>query len=269
LSILNLLSISLGKLISYTPVFTDLILARLSCLVTGYPSFFVMKKNIPQNQKNLQPLTGNKFYIIGPRRLQNELIASYLEKEIGNECLLLGNIDQIPKDSPKPGVHPSLVLWDCVEKNLKRLLAELNTYTSQKKSANHIIFFNVSRGMEFKKKYVLKGIHGFFYEHDPMDIFIKGVLAVLDGKLWFPREVMTQYILEDADRDKFSKNSHKQLTKRQTEILSLIAVGASNDEVSDKLCISPYTVKTHLYNIFRKINVPNRVQASLWAAKNL
>ena len=123
--------------------------------------------------------------------------------------------------------------------------------------------------MEFKKKYVLKGIYGFFYEHDPMDIFIKGVLAVLDGKLWFPREVMTQYILEDADRDKFSKNSHKQLTKRQTEILSLIAVGASNDEVSDKLCISPYTVKTHLYNIFRKINVPNRVQASLWAAKNL
>ena len=228
-----------------------------------------MKIKISDKQKNLNPSGDMAFYIVGPRRLQNELIASHLEKEIGNECLLLENFNQIPKENPKPGAHPSLVLWDCVEKDLERFLADIATNTGQKKSAHRIVFFNVSNGMEFRKKYALKGLYGFFYEHDPMDIFIKGVQAVLDGKLWFPREVMTQYILEDADRDKFSKNSHKQLTKRQTEILSLIAVGASNDEVSDKLCISPYTVKTHLYNIFRKINVPNRVQASLWAAKNL
>jgi len=49
----------------------------------------------------------------------------------------------------------------------------------------------------------------------------------------------------------------------------MVAVGATNDEISDKLCISPHTVKAHLYRIFRKINVPNRVQASLWAAQNL
>jgi LuxR family transcriptional regulator of csgAB operon len=228
-----------------------------------------MNINIPEKQKNIQPLTGNKFYIIGPRRLQNELIASCLEKEIGNECLLLENVNQIPKGNPKPGAHPSLVLWDCVEKDLKRLLAELKTQPGQKKSANRIVFFNVSRGMEFKKKYVLKGIYGFFYEHDPIDIFVKGVQAVLDGKLWFPREVMTQYIFEDIDKDKSSGNGHVKLTERQTEILALLAVGASNDEIADKLCISPYTVKTHLYNIFRKINVPNRIQASLWAAKHI
>ncbi len=228
-----------------------------------------MNIKIPEKQKNLQPSTGNKFYIIGPRRLQNELIASYLEKKIGNECLLLENINQIPKDNPKPSAQPSLVLWDCVEKDLKRLLTELKTYFSQKKSANRIVFFNVSRGMEFRKKYVLKGIYGFFYEHDPVHIFVKGVRAVLDGKLWFPREVMTQYIFEDIDKDKSSGNSHVKLTERQTEILALLAVGASNDEIADKLCISPYTVKTHLYNIFRKINVPNRIQASLWAAKHI
>jgi hypothetical protein len=75
-----------------------------------------MKIKISEKQKNLQPATGNKFYIIGSRRLQNELIASCLEKEIGNECLLLENVNQIPKDNPKPGAHPGLVLWDCVEK---------------------------------------------------------------------------------------------------------------------------------------------------------
>ena len=57
--------------------------------------------------------------------------------------------------------------------------------------------------------------------------------------------------------------------ERQIEILAMVAVGATNDEIADKLCISPHTVKTHLYRIFKKINVPNRVQAALWAAKNL
>ncbi|MDX2479891.1 MAG: helix-turn-helix transcriptional regulator [Desulfuromusa sp.] len=35
------------------------------------------------------------------------------------------------------------------------------------------------------------------------------------------------------------------------------------------MCISMHTVKTHIYNIFRKIGVPSRTQAALWAAKNL
>ena len=233
--------------------------------MTGYS----MNIKIPEKQKNLQPLTGNKFYVIGPRRLQNELIASCLEKEIGNECLLVENFNQIPKENPKPGAHPSLVLWDCVEKELERFLADIETNTGQKKSAHRIVFFNVSNGMEFRKKYALKGIYGFFYEHDPMDIFIKGVQAVLDGKLWFPREVMSKYIFEDIDKDKSSGSGHKKLTERQTEILALVAVGATNEEIADQLCISPYTVKTHLYKIFRKINVPNRIQASLWAAKHM
>jgi DNA-binding NarL/FixJ family response regulator len=196
--------------------------------VTGCPTFYVMNINISENQKNIQPWTDNKFYIIGPRRLQNELIASCLEKEIGNECFLLENVHQIPKDNPKPGAHPGLVLWDCVEKELERFLADIETNPGQKKSAHRIVFFNVSNGMEFRKKYALKGIYGFFYEHDPMDIFIKGVQAVLDGKLWFPREVMSKYIFEDIDKDKSSGNGHKKLTERQTEILALVAVGATN-----------------------------------------
>jgi DNA-binding NarL/FixJ family response regulator len=102
-----------------------------------------------------------------------------------------------------------------------------------------------------------------------LDIFLKGVKSVLDGKLWFSRDIMTKFIFEGIDKDKSLKKSSDRLTERQIEILALVAVGATNEEIADKLYISPNTVKTHLYNIFRKINVPNRVQASLWAAKNL
>ena len=148
-------------------------------------------------------------------------------------------------------------------------MAELRTYTRQTQSENHIILFNVPPDLEFKKKFVLKGIHGFFYEHDPLNIFLKGVQAILGGKLWLSREMMAKCIFEDNGKDKSSKSSTKDLTQRQIQILAQAAVGATNDEIADKLCISPHTVKTYLYRIFKKINVPNRIQASLWAAKNL
>jgi DNA-binding CsgD family transcriptional regulator len=59
------------------------------------------------------------------------------------------------------------------------------------------------------------------------------------------------------------------LTHREKEVLFLIASGISNSELADKLHISRNTVKTHLYNIYNKIRVPNRLQAALWAAKHL
>lgn len=59
------------------------------------------------------------------------------------------------------------------------------------------------------------------------------------------------------------------LTLREREILLLIAGGATNQVIAESLCISPFTVKTHIYKIFKKIRASNRVQAALWAAKNL
>lgn len=229
-----------------------------------------MNIKVSEKQKNLRSSTDMTFFIIGPRRLQNELIATCLEKETGNPCILVGNINQIPTENPKTNLKPRLLFWDCHEKDSKKLLAELRTYNKKKKKAsNQIVFFNVSSNLEFGKRFVLKGIHGFIYEHDSLDIFLKGVRAVLDGKLWLSRDMMTQYIFEDSGSDRSSKSIGGKLTERQTEILALVAVGATNDEIADRLCISPHTVKTHLYKVFKKINVPNRVQAAFWAAKNL
>ena len=224
---------------------------------------------VSKKQKNPCPPTEMTFYIVGPRRLQNEAIASYLANNTGNDCEVFENISQIPSGNSNPIDQKSLVLCDCLGRDLKRQLTELKTFTNHNKSKSRVVFFNVSNDMEFKKKFVLKGIHGFFYKHDSLDIFLKGVQAVLDGKLWLSREMMTKCIFEGTDNDKSSKNICDKLTDRQTEILALIAVGATNEEISERLFISPHTVKTHLYKIFKKINVPNRIQAALWAAKNL
>ena len=62
---------------------------------------------------------------------------------------------------------------------------------------------------------------------------------------------------------------YKLLTPRQVEILVLVATGATDGEIAEKLGISPLTVKGHLNKIFKKINAPNRRQALFWALKNL
>ncbi|MEJ2658374.1 MAG: response regulator transcription factor [Desulfobacterales bacterium] len=228
-----------------------------------------MSIRISEKQNSGRFSTGTTFYLVGPMRLQNELIAKCLEKENGNACILLENINQIPTGNPKPPTKSSLVLWDCGNENLKGLLSELKTYAGRKKAETRVVLFNVPNGMEFNKKFVLKGIHGFFYKQDSLDIFLKGVQNVINGKLWLSREMMTKCIFEDSGSVMSPKRSAGNLTERQTEILALIAVGDTNDEIAEKLCISPHTVKTHLYKIFKKINVPNRVQAAFWAAKNL
>lgn len=58
------------------------------------------------------------------------------------------------------------------------------------------------------------------------------------------------------------------LSSREIEILTLIAEGKSNKEVADVLCISINTVKVHVSNIYQKINISSRTEATLYAIEN-
>lgn len=220
---------------------------------------------ISKKQKDTLFTNGVEIHIVGKPRLQNELLTLYLHQKLCDKCFVSETINNIPKKNK----NSRLVLWDCQKKDLDEMIIELKKYHTPKKLNNYIVLFNVPADLKFQKKFISKGIHGFFYEHDLLENFIKGIQAILSGKLWFPREMMARCILEEPVNDSSVKNTVKKLTRRQIEILSMIAIGATNQDISKKLYISPHTVKNHLYNIFQKINVSNRIQASLWAAINL
>jgi two-component system NarL family response regulator len=58
------------------------------------------------------------------------------------------------------------------------------------------------------------------------------------------------------------------LTERELSVLRLLAVGLSNQEIARRLCVSQPTVKFHLANLYRKLQVANRTEATRWAFKH-
>jgi LuxR family transcriptional regulator, positive regulator of biofilm formation len=229
----------------------------------------------PSDSQRHQPkdsaiLSGKAICILGRSSVHNEALASCLERETGAQCVLVedtGNI--LTTDYPQPATLPTLMLWDCREKTPKSLLEELRLCALQKPSGCKVLLLNVRRIWGIERQLVQSSISGFFYREDPLRMVLNGIRAVLDGELWFPRKAMTDCILEGRERAGALGRQSGALTPRQVEIVALVAVGATNDEIADRLRISPHTVKTHLYQLFKKINVPNRMQAALWAAKNL
>jgi LuxR family transcriptional regulator, positive regulator of biofilm formation len=133
--------------------------------------------------------------------------------------------------------------------------------------AQFLCFFNLKKGAEIKKSFLRRGVRGFFFLDDPSQHLVRGVRAVMNGEHWVPRKVISEMLNGANPGAKTSPPNT--LSRREADILTMIVEGASNEDIADKLCISKHTVKTHLYNIFKKINVKSRFQAALWAAKHL
>ena len=70
------------------------------------------------------------------------------------------------------------------------------------------------------------------------------------------------------DKEKGQKKLSDNLTKREREILVLITKGKLNKEIANELNITERTVKNHIANLFKKINVYDRTQAAVYAIKN-
>ncbi|WP_043531272.1 LuxR C-terminal-related transcriptional regulator [Litchfieldella xinjiangensis] len=112
-------------------------------------------------------------------------------------------------------------------------------------------------------------LQGVFYRSDELPLICKGISKLMEGDLWMSRTLMTRLI--DFYRRQ-QRNAYRPvcgLTHRELEIIGLLGSGASNNEIAERLFVSEHTVKSHLYNIFRKIKVHNRIQAMNWARQNL
>jgi len=228
----------------------------------------VLNSKAPKTELTNESLSGFTLYIVGPHVLSNDAFCTMIESATGARCMQVNSFQDIP-DKVVAEEKPRLILWDCLGKDFNRFMDEFISNVSKFIESEYVALLNVRPGLKIGASSINEGMRGIFYEDIRAAIFLKGIIAIFGGDLWFPREIMTSYILEERNDDTVAMKVRKILTHREIEILSLLAVGCKNDEIAGKLCISPHTIKTHLYNIYKKINVTNRLQATLWAAKNL
>ncbi|MCW8995382.1 MAG: LuxR C-terminal-related transcriptional regulator [Psychromonas sp.] len=111
----------------------------------------------------------------------------------------------------------------------------------------------------------LPNLAGLFYKTDTIYTMSEGMKKILNGELWLSRKVSAALIELHRKEKSFTSNIIADLTRREEEIMKLLLLGASNSQIAEQLFVSENTVKTHLYNIFKKIKVKNRLQAVMWA----
>lgn len=97
-------------------------------------------------------------------------------------------------------------------------------------------------------------------------LIIETVKKVGRGEKYFSPAVLDVFLERDSKISKQEKQC--KLTAREIEVLQLIGKGMSNMEIAQTLFVSEKTVKNHLTNIFKKINVTDRTQALLYAIES-
>jgi DNA-binding NarL/FixJ family response regulator len=118
------------------------------------------------------------------------------------------------------------------------------------------------------------GVLGFFRLALGNEQLIKCIRVVDRGELWLDAETTTRVLKECIkefmnEKDILISLTHLSsekmdtLTPREMEVMALIIKSMTNEEIANKLFISPKTVKTHVRNIFAKAGVRNRVEAAL------
>lgn len=110
-------------------------------------------------------------------------------------------------------------------------------------------------------------INGYLSKNANVDELVKALSVISSGREYIQPELLPKVnaalIRKNGDYEKM-----KQLTKREIEVLKLIAEGQSNREIGSFLKISERTVKNHISSIFQKIDVADRTQAAVFAIKN-
>ena len=108
------------------------------------------------------------------------------------------------------------------------------------------------------------GIRGYVKITDSPSTLARAIQSVQSGEIWAERRILEKAIANPMLLPE-TVQSHvpglPPLTNREMEVLTMVLQGASNREIADRSSISERTVKTHLYRVYRKLNVKSRTKA--------
>lgn len=108
----------------------------------------------------------------------------------------------------------------------------------------------------------ISNVVGLFRKDERIEIILKGLVAIQNNEPFFPRQILRALIrrinLDATD----APPKLERLSRKEHAILMKLSHGQSNNDIARELNLSFHTVKTHVYNIYKKLDVRNRAEAT-------
>ena len=130
-----------------------------------------------------------------------------------------------------------------------------------------VLILTVHDEIEYLLKAVDIGVDGYILKDSESTELKRAISVIMNGESYIQPKLIpalnNRLVARDVDKDKIDS-----LTSRELEVLIQVANGMFNKEIATSLNISERTVKNHISNIFKKIDVSDRTQAAVFAIKN-
>ena len=167
-------------------------------------------------------------------------------------------------------LQPDVVLMDILLRGMTGI--EATRWIKEQDQNVRVILVS----MEVKKEYLSAGIqcgiNGYIPKDSDKETMITAIRAVYGGARYFT-DAITKLVFEDFYVHEKLKNPEttrlpNDLTKREYEVLGLVAMGKGNKEIAELLFISVKTVETHKGHILEKLGLRNSAELIKYAIKN-
>lgn len=201
-----------------------------------------------------------KIILISNQSIQTQLLLDYLNKKT-NTLVDFINITRPDMSFISEG---SIILYDiqASSRKLKKVWSKLLNDSSY---GLRIYIINCLKSLSLYAN--MSWPH--FESVVPNDCTTEHLLKVIQEGSQIPRSERAHSPLKEKFNLTQHGNDTEMLTEREYEVLTELSKGASNQEIARAFYISENTVRTHIYNIFKKISVSNRTQAACWANVHL
>lgn len=162
-------------------------------------------------------------------------------------------------------LKPDVVLLD-INMPVMNGLKMLELLRSSKNKKQKILILTIHNEVEYLMKAVEIGVEGYVLKDAESSVLKKAIYTIYSGENYIDFTLVP--MLNEKLAQEKEKVEEEKLTRREIEVLKLLAEGLFNKEIAYKLSISEKTVKNHVSNIFKKIGVFDRTQAAVYAIKN-
>lgn len=163
---------------------------------------------------------------------------------------------------------PDVVLMDVKMPDMDGLEATRKLKEERPRTA--VVMLTMHDNPAYLRDAVRAGAAGYLLKDVSKDELVDAIRQVATGGAFIESQMLRGMLseLKPSGGAGGVSPAAKNLTKREREILSLVAEGLSNREIAEKLVLSPETVKSHVAAILEKLNVSDRTQAAIYAVRN-